>query len=65
MSDFFEMAAEHRALFRRDRELPPPEGWTIAEFANGRDARLFALAKGEGYTITAGVNLPYAVRYLP
>jgi len=64
MSDLNEMAVNTR-LFRRDRALPPPSGWVVAEFSNGWDARNFALTKGEHYHITAGINLPYAVRYLP
>jgi hypothetical protein len=51
---------------RRDRSTTLRNvGGVIAEFACGRDARLFASIKrenGEVVTITPGINLLYAVR---
>lgn len=38
--------------------------FAIAEFANAKDALGFLEWKGEGHTITAGINLPFAVRKL-
>lgn len=37
-------------------------GAIIAEFVDPSDARAFADAKGPGYTVTGGINHPYAVR---
>jgi hypothetical protein len=42
----------------------PVPGEIIAEFADSGDALAFARSKGRGYTVTAGINLPFAVRPL-
>jgi hypothetical protein len=63
MSTLLEIAAASRAQFRRDQSIPP-QAAVIAEFANANDARDFALSKGRCYYVCAGINLPFAVRYL-
>ena len=52
------------SLFRRDAYLgPPPSGTIVAEFANADDALQFWRLKGKrGFSLTAGINLCYAVR---
>jgi hypothetical protein len=50
------------ALRRRSPEREPPPGTSIAEFANGHDALEFVkVCKDKTYTVTVGVNLPFAV----
>lgn len=48
--------------FRRDAQITPAPGTIIAEFTNAFDAMGFRRQKGNGYTVTAGINLPFAVR---
>lgn len=48
--------------FRRDANIKPSPGTVIAEFDNAFDAMSFRRLKGAGYSITAGINLPFAVR---
>ena len=46
--------------FRRDTNIRPVPGTIVAEFACGSEALEFASSKG--YTVTAGINHPFAVR---
>ena len=52
-------------FFRRDMNVKPRVGTIVAEFGNAADALHFSKAKGADYTVTAGINLVYAVRYMP
>lgn len=49
-------------FFRRDANVKPPAGLVVGEFANAQDALHFARYKGGDYTVTAGINLTFAVR---
>lgn len=49
-----------RRTFQRDTGISPPAGTIVAEFVCPKDARNFA--KQYGYSVTAGINYPYAVR---
>jgi hypothetical protein len=52
-----------RRQFRRDSRLEVAPGTVIAEFASGTLALQFMkFCLPKGYTVTAGVNLPFAVR---
>jgi hypothetical protein len=52
-----------RRQFRRDANLEPPAGMAVAEFANGTLALDFIrMCLDKSYTVTAGINLPFAVR---
>ncbi len=48
------------SLFRRDAQILPAPGSIVAEFSNGQQALRFA--RENGYTVTAGINYPFAVR---
>lgn len=50
------------AFRRRSTDHEPPPGTSIAEFTNGHDALEFVkVCKDKTYTVTIGVNLPFAV----
>ena len=50
------------AFRRRCTDREPSLGTPIAEFANGHDALEFLkVCKDKTYTVTIGVNLPFAV----
>ena len=50
------------AFRRRCTDREPPPGTPIAEFANGHDALEFVkVCKDKTYTVTIGVNMPFAV----
>lgn len=52
-----------RRTFRRDSHLEIPAGLAVAEFANGTLALDFIrMCLDKTYTVTAGINLPFAVR---
>ena len=52
-----------RRQFRRDSTLEIPAGAIVAEFGNGRLALDFIrMCLDRTYTVTAGINLPFAVR---
>ncbi len=49
--------------FRRDADIKPAPWTVVAEFANAFDAMDYRRIKGcDGYIITAGINLAFAVR---